>query len=834
MNVLYFNKKGLIRLFSCFVIIVSLLSVSFSVGAQEGLGGRDISQVRSEDISDQQLKNYVERGRERGYSVQEMMQRATQRGLPSSVANKLLRRIRELEQSRQFEEGRRPSREREISRDTARKARRAGRLDSVGRRIFGAELFNQDGPVFKPSGNIPTPRNYVLGTGDKIVVDIWGQSTNVHRLNVSKEGTISIENLKPLYVHGLSLKEAEKRIIDKLKNLYRGLRPDSSNQSTFARVHLSDLRSIQVTIMGEVREPGNYTLSSLATVFNALFKARGPNNIGSYRNVKVIRGDETVAELDLYELLINGNQGNNIRLHDQDIIKVDPYETRVDVRGAVKREGYFEMKEDENLEDLLRFAGGFADSAYTGRLRIHRNTPTKKRIETVSKEDFSTFKPKSGDVVFVDKIIDRFENRVEISGAVWRPGEYELQEGMTVHDLIKKADGLRPDAYQSRAIINRLDENFDFKLESVDLTKLMDNPERYDKKLKPEDEVVIQNIFDMREEYMVTIEGAVRDTGDYDFRQNMTLEDLILKADGFKESASEGRIEVFRRITENKSTQERSKNLAETYRFSVDRDLSLNEEDKQFELKPFDQVFVRQKPNYETQRNVKIEGEIMYPGTYAIENRNERISDLIERSGGLTAEAYLAGATLIRERESEEREEVDLELGYGEVVDKGNSAIRDNTKDTVDTKDTEDTEEVHVGIDLAGIMENPGSSKDLFLREGDKVRIPKELQTVKVSGAVLRDVELRHEEGKRLNYYVNRAGGFAENAYNRRAYVVYANGRVEARRNFLFFNFDPKIKPGAEIIIPEKAEGERIDIGQFVSLMSSVASTAAVIVSLIR
>ncbi|MFW5901333.1 MAG: SLBB domain-containing protein [bacterium] len=830
MNALSFNTKRLIRFLSFGLIFVSFLTASFDAGAQSGLEGRDLSQVRSEDISDEQLMNYVQRGKERGYSVQEMMQTARQRGLPSSVANRLLRRIRRLEQT-QASEGDRSQfteRERDTLSDTARRARREDALDEVGRRIFGAQLFSQKSPVFEPSMNIPTPRNYELGAGDEIVIDIWGQTSDVHRLNVSKEGTITIENLSPLYVHGLSIKEAEKRIIEQLKELYRGLRPDSSGQTTFARVHLSDLRSIQVTVMGEVREPGNYTISSLSTVFNALYKARGPNNIGSYRDIKVIRGKETVAELDVYDLLVNGNQDSNIRLQDQDIIKVDPYETRVDVRGAVKREGYFEMKEEETLEDLLNFTGGFSDSAYTEKVRIHRNTTSQKRIETVNKENFSTFKPKTGDVLFADKVIDRFENRVEITGAVWRPGEYELEEDMTLHDLIMEADGLRPDAYRSRAIINRLKENFEFELVSVDLNRLMEHPPRHDIKLRPEDEVVIQNIFSMREEYIVSIGGAVSDTGDYTFHEGMTIEDLILKADGFKESASEGRIEIFRRISENQPTQERSANLAESYRFSVNRDLSMREKDKQFELKPFDQVFVRKKPNYEIQRNVEIEGQVMYPGTYAIESRNERISDLIERSGGLTSEAYLAGATLLREREVEEREEVDLELGAGEEV---NSENRVNRADTVDRKETE---EIPVGIDLADIMENPGSSKDLFLREGDKIRVPKELQTVKVSGAVLREVELRHEQGRRLNYYINRAGGYAQNAFNRRAYVVYANGRVEARRNFLLFSVDPKITPGAEIIIPEKADREPMDTREFVSLMSSIASTAAVIVSILR
>jgi len=814
----HFKRMDFIRFFSFLIIFLSLNSFTFDAEGSSPLQGRDLSNVRSEDISDSQLRDYIERGRDEGMRAPEVIQNARQRGLPASEADKLIRRVRELEMEerrRELEE-RDPDEDPDIERMPDTLVDPEDELDEVGERIFGAQLFRQEDLTFEPSMHVPTPKGYILGPGDEIVVDIWGEATNVHRLEVSKEGTVLIENLGPVYVHGLSIEDASDRIIDELKRVYRGLRPGSPDQTTFARVHLSDLRSIQVTIMGEVHAPGNYTLSSLATVFNALYNARGPNNIGSFRSVKVIRGNEVAAELDIYDLLVHGDQSDNIRLHDQDIIKIDPYETRVDVRGEVKREGYFEMKETETMEDLLKFTGGFTDSAYTEKLRIYRYTTIERKIKTIEKEEFSSFNFRTGDVVFVDEVLDRFENRVNISGAVWYPGEFELKEDMTLYDLIEKANGLRPDAYRERAIINRLKDDFDFELVSVDLNRLLENPEEYDIKLKPEDEVIIKDIFEMREEFNVHIGGAVNETGDYSYREGMTLEDLILKADGFRESATEGRIEVFRRNIDEETTGIRSANLSETFRFAVARNLSLREEDKQFELKPFDQVFVRRKPNYEVQRNVDIEGEVMYPGTYALASRNERISDLIERSGGLTSEAYLPGASLLRERDVQQRDTVELEFGFDEVVER------------------EDTEEIHVGIDLANIMENPGSSEDLFLREGDELRIPVELQTVKVSGAVLRDVELRHQEGRGVNYYVNRAGGYAEDAFKRRAYIVYANGSVEARRSFLFFNIDPDIKPGAEIIIPEKAERDPMDTREFISLMSSIASTAAVIVSILN
>ena len=796
-------------------ILFILILVTNESAAQSPFDARDLSTLRSVEISNTQLIRFIERGRAQGMTITETFQIARQRGLPASEADDLLKRVREIEQERERQAEAERGRLAPVTAAVDTVIRPDDGLDEIGRRIFGARLFIQEQLTFEPSMHVPTPVNYVLGPGDEIVVDIWGEATNLHRLEVSKEGTVTVENLGPIYLHGLTIEEASERIIERLRSLYRGLRPGSPNQTVFARVHLGELRSIQVTIMGEVRTPGNYTLSSLATVFNALFNARGPNNIGSYRSVKVIRGNEVVADLDLYDLLIKGDQNGNIRLNDQDIIKVDPYVTRVDVRGLVKREGYYEMKDDESILDLIGFAGDFADSAYTRQLRVHRFTPVERRIITVRQEDYPSFAMKNGDVVFVDQLLDRFENRVVISGAVWRPGEFEFTEGMTVSSLIAEAEGLRPDAFKTRAVINRLKDNFDFDIVSFNLDRLIKDPSNYDIALRPEDEVIIRNIFDMRENYSVRIEGAVRQSGEYPYRDNMNLEDLILRANGFQESATEARIEVFRRIIGDPQPLQRGNRLAETFIFDVARDLSMREEDMLFKLMPFDQVFVRRHPDYQEQQNVRIEGQVLYPGTYTLVDRNERISDLLRRAGGLTPEAYSAGATLIRELGQLERVEVELTAGFDEIID------------------TIQTEENFVGINLPNILARPGTSEDLFLREGDIIRIPLELQTVKVSGAVLREVEIRHQLGRNLRYYVNRSGGFADDALKRRAYVVYPNGNVAARRNFLFISSSPNVEPGSEIIIPQRVDRERMDTREFISIMSSIASTAAIIVTII-
>ncbi len=789
----------------------------------QSLDASDLSGVRSADITDAQLRSYITRARAEGLTEAQAFALARERGLPASEAEALRARIRELETApadRTETVGREREAAREIPIDTVGLEHELAPDDPETdttelevRRTFGSEVFREDGVAFEPSRQIPTPKTYQLGAGDELVVDIWGEATNVHRLEVSPEGSVTIDHLGPIYVNGLTIQDAEERIIGELQSLYSGLRA-GSGQNTYARVSLGRLRSIQVTLIGEVTTPGDYTVSSLSTVYNALYRAGGPNSRGSYRTIRVFRENEVAAELDLYDFLIRGDQSDNIRLQDQDVIKIDPFELQVDIQGQVKRTGFFQMTDEETLADLIHYAGRFTDSAYTRQLRIHRNTPTERSVVMVRNEDFDRFTLRDGDVIFVDEILDRFENRVSIDGAVWRSGEFALNEGMTLRDLILEADGLRPDVYRHRGIINRLKDDFSFELVSFDVARVMENPDRYDIPLKREDQVRIQSIFDMREEFTVRIGGEVQEGGSFDWRENMTLEDLILKADGFRESASEARIEISRRISGESASEQRSTQTAEIFQFDVSRDLRLREEDRQFVLEPFDQVFVRRKPDYQIQQNVTIQGEVMYPGSYTLVDRTERISDLVARSGGLTREAFLPGATLIRRTD---RVDVDLDFAADDEI--------------IVTQASES----RIGIDLAAIMANPGSRDDLFLREGDVIRIPQEMQTVRVSGAVMQDVEVRYSEGAGLRYYIDRAGGYTEDARQRRAYVIYANGDVNRRRNYVFglFRSTPDIEPGAEIIIPEKPERERMSTGEVIAISSAVVSMASTLTIMI-
>ncbi len=857
-----------------------LLSLSFLLPAQtiaqSGLNATDLSRVQANDVSDTQLRSFINRAQQEGISIDEAFMMAQQRGLPSSVANQLRTRVQQLrlqqDTGRDEVTGTR-DREDDISREFFRPERQES--DEM-RRTFGSQIFRQQQTEFTPTQNIPTPISYTLGAGDELAVHIWGDQTNTYRLPVNPEGSVMIDNLGPVFVQGLTVAEANERIIEQLRQIYSGLRPSSGEQTTFARVTIDRLRTIQVAIIGEAVNPGDYAIPSNSTVFNALYRAGGPDENGSYRRIRVIRNNEVAAELDLYSFLVDGLQLGNVQLRDRDVIQILPYQNRVEVLGEAKRNDlFFEMKEGEILDDLIRFAGYFTDRAYTRQFRVHRNTPTERRIITVQSNQMEQFEMSSGDVLHIDEILERFENRVSISGAVWRSGEFELKEGMTLYDLISEADGLRPDAFRTRGLINRMGDDYSLEQISFDVGAVLENPGRFDIPLKREDHIRIRSIHDMADERMLTIEGAVRSTGNYNFRTHMTLEDLILQADGFSDAASEARIEISRRVTGDASPERRSNMIAEIFTFDVTRNLELREEDRLFTLQPFDRVYVHRRPDYQVQRTVTIEGEVMYPGTYTIRDRNERVSDIIERAGGLTAEAYRPGVRLIRQHSAIDRPEIDLDFLSGEeIIDEerlglGRSVTeerrlqeqREEERRMVERMEQEedeeeaersverrraelnrqglrieedDTREVsdrdrrlqerRIGIDLDAILASPGSREDLFLRDGDVLRVPQELQTVAISGAVMQDVEVRFRDGASLSYYIDRAGGFATNAQKGRVYVVYANGDVDRRKRYIFglIKSSPDMEPGAHIIIPAKPVRDRMNVGEVISISAAI------------
>ncbi len=658
-------------------------------------------------------------------------------------------------------------------------------------KVFGASLFENASLSFEPNLRIATPRNYVVGPDDEISIDIAGAASDNFQLKVSPEGTVKVPNVTPIYVAGLSIEQAEQRIIARLrKAVYQGL--GVSGSGTTANVALTNIRSIRVTLVGEVVRPGTYTISSLGSAFNALYLAGGPNpETGSFREISVIRGNRVVRTIDLYDFILRADQRDNVRLQDQDVIRVADYDTHVTLTGEVRRPAIFEVLPGETLKTVLSFAGGFSDEAYRASITLRRNTTRERQIITITEEQTAQFVPKPGDRYIVGKILERYENRVQIAGAVMRPGDYALEPGLeTVKQLIRRADGLQKDAFMNRAIIIRERPDMDIESISFDLGKLMRGEEN-DIPLLRQDSISILSIRDLRERYYVTIEGAINRPDTVNFISNMGIGDLIAQAGGFQEGAKPNLIEVARRIRSD-SAGIRNVTL-EKYQFNVDPNLRIipGSPAATFKLEPFDVVYVRTSANYETQRQVNIYGEVMQPGNYAIVTRRERISDLIRRAGGLRPEAYLSGAQYIRN---------------GEVI----------------------------GNDLQAILSDSTAESNLLLKGGDTLYIPRRSETVDIQGAVLNPSVTSYKSSYDFNDYISEAGGITDNARGGKAYVIYPNGRKDRTHHFLFFRSRPKVEPGSTVVVPFKPLDEnRISPAERIGILSLLATVSIALANLL-
>jgi len=660
----------------------------------------------------------------------------------------------------------------------------------LDKKIFGADLFNNDNLTFEPDMRIATPKSYQLGPDDELDIHIFGDVLDNFKVKLSPEGTIKILNLGPIYINGLTVDEATARIVSRLRQLYQGLNKPGSGSS--AQVTLGNVRSIKVTLTGEVKLPGTYTVSSLATVFNALYLAGGPSNNGSYRNIRIIRGNKVIRTLDLYDFLLRADQKDNIHLQDQDIIRVTDYENRIEMSGEVKRPMIFESIKGETFKDVLRFAGGFTEKAYTYMINVRRNTSRELKLLNITQEEVGNFLPQNGDKYSVGAIIERYENKVEVQGAIFRPGMYALEAGLTtIKDLVKKAEGLREDAFMSRATLTRRKENFDPEVLSIDLGKIL-RGEVADINLQREDVLNVYSIVNLREKRFVNILGEVNEPGEFDFKDGMKVGDLILQAKGFKESASFSNLELARRII-NHGNGDILTNKIEIITFDIDGSLKLNNEGSQMELKPFDIVSIRRAPNYEEQRSVKILGMVNYPGSYAIQNNKQKISDILMRAGGLRAEGYLEGAKL----------------------------FRDSTT---------------VGVNLKEILLNPESQENLQLMAGDQLTIPRLLQTIKLTGGVQNPLAVSYKEGYSLRDYIAEAGGYSQNADKKLTYITYSNGVSNQIKRFLIFKKYPKINPGAEIVIPEMPKNAKkgLTAAEAIGLASSLVSVSFAIITLVN
>ena len=691
-------------------------------------------------------------------------------------------------------------------------------------KVFGSDIFKDVNLSFEPNLRLATPADYVLGPDDELLIDVYGMSEISHKVNVSPEGNIRIPNIGMVTVGGLTINEAKKVITAKLSSIYGGI----NAKNTFVSIALGDIRSITVHVIGEVVYPGSYTIPSLATVFNAIYQSGGPKESGSFREIQVIRNSKVLAKIDLYDFLVFGKQ-SNLRLHDQDAIKIMPYQNRVTLTGEVKNPAIFEMKMGEKLNDLITFSGGFSEKAYRERITANRNTLKEKSIIDVAYTDYKSFLTEPGDEYVVGKLLNRFVNRVQITGAIYRPGAYALTSGMTVADLIKKAEGLKANAFISRALVFRKNANELPEMASFSPKNVLSGKENIT--LQREDSIVISSALDMKEEEFVYLSGEVVSPEKYSFAQGMTLKDLLLLGNGFKSNANIGEIEVFRQISDEQILNENIVK-AESFKLNVGRNLDLNESASQFKLKRNDRVIVRPIFGYEEPKEVKIEGEVRDPGVYILTSKNQRISDLIYKSGGVTTYAYISGAFLIRQLEKKDSERKLLTQVANNLTSKLKK--QSESTDSVKVKRELMAESDIVGINLEKILKQPGSEYDLKLEAGDVLYIPKYLETVKVTGEVLLPNTVRYDKRLSFKDYVNLSGGFGTNALIGKSYIIQANGNVQTAHSFLGIKSYPKVTPGSRIVIPEEAEKQKMSTAETISITTSIVSVAAIIVTMFR
>lgn len=683
--------------------------------------------------------------------------------------------------------------------------------------IFGHRIFQNKDVAFEASYNLPTPANYKLGSGDEVVIDIWGASQSTIQETISPDGNIYVENLGPVHLSGLTVTQANNYLKKQLGQIYSSISGDEPESNI--RLSLAQNRTIQVHVMGEVENPGTYTMSSFATIFNALYQAGGVNEVGTLREVKVYRNDKMVATYDVYDFILNGNSDMGIRLEDNDVVSVDAYKNLVSVTGNVKRPMYYEVLDNETLEQLMKYAGGFAGNAYKEDVRLIRNGKREREIYTLNTTEQQSFILADGDSVSVDSIMPSFANMVEVKGAVYRPGQFQMDGRVnTVKQLIECAGGLKDDAFMNRAILNRRNPNNTMENLAINLEELMSG-KAADVVLRKNDVLLVPSLFDVQEVQTVTIFGEVAFPGTYEYVENMSVEDFIVNAGGLTEAASTAKVDVARRVKNSRATSA-SDTISHMYSFAISDGLIV-EGNPNFTLMPFDEVYVRKSPGYFKQENVVIEGEVLFNGTYALEKKNQRLSELVASAGGLTPQAYAQGARLVRAMTDEEkmRLETTMETSLQLAKDKADSlAIRNKIMNQTDYP---------VGIELDKALAKPGSDADVTLRDGDRLIIPQYSNTVKMSGEVMYVNTVSYKKGKGLRYYLDQAGGYSNEAKKSKVYIVYMNGTV-ARANRLNRN---AIQPGCEIVVPIK-DRERMKTTEILSLGSTSASLATVIIAL--
>ncbi|MEN6452760.1 MAG: SLBB domain-containing protein [Prolixibacteraceae bacterium] len=812
------------RTFSFFYIIL-LLGIANPIMAQH-----EVRDVSVENLTDEQIQRAIDEMNKRGLTLEQAAQLAKARGASPLQIDQMTERIRQMQSQDSGQQKQKDQTSSELSglnalnammkdslqqKDKLSEKKAHLEISEANKKIFGFQLFNREDLTFEPSVNIPVPADYVLGIGDEIVIEVWGASQQSDHLEIDSNGAVNISGIGPVKVAGLNYKTARDLIIKRLTAIYSDMA--GANPGTFADITVNNPRAIKVNVIGEAIAPGTYTLPATASAFNALYLSGGPAENGSFREIKLMRDNKLFATIDVYDYLINANTSANVSLRNQDILFIPAYHKRVETAGAFKRKAIFELKEDESLNELLKYCGGFNEKAAASRLLITRFNNDQYQLIDVARDRYGDFQLKNGDLIRAEQVIDRFENRLTIEGAVFRPGSYALDKDMTLSGLIKKAGGLREDYFSDRGMIIRLDNQLYPTTIPFNVDEVMQG--KNDLPLQREDQIIITDIFSIGEKKTIRIYGEVIKPGQYEFRRNMTMKDLIFLSGGMTEAASESYVEVARRNSYEEAGNINNK-MATLFQFQIDRNLSLKPGDADFKLQPFDQVYVRKAPSYEVQKTVFIKGEVKYPGEYSISSKDERISDLVKRAGGVTPSAFAEGAKLKRHLDKQLKEQMN---------------IVKNMKESLDSTIRVDTTQINAQLELRlnRILEEPGSSYDYFLKEGDEIFVPMKTEEIWVKGEVLNPIGLAWEKGRGLGYYINRSGGFSSDAKKGKAYVVYSNGTTQVTRSFIFRNY-PEVKPGSQIIIPSKPERRPGSAGNWLAITSALSSLAIAAAAVFR
>lgn len=784
-----------------FIVLGCTFSFSY-ISAQE-LNMEQLSSINVDNLSNDQIRSFWEKAQSQGYTLSDLENLAKLKGVPQIQISKLNQRILML-----------PSKQKVVSKTTVIEKQEG--IDTFGitdnknidikkSKVFGFDFFQNPKISFAPNVNMPTPENYIVGTGDELIIDVWGAAENSFSQKIDNQGNINLNMIGKIRVGGLNFNEVKTKINSALRQIYSGISAsEGSYNKVYTSVSIGNVRTVKVNIIGEVQVPGTYSLNALSTLLNALYACGGPTETGSFRDIQLIRNGNKIATFDVYNFLLKGSQEGNLNLNDQDIIIVPPYKNQVEVKGNVKREGFYEIKDNENLATLIDFFGGFKANAYKDNLVIERIVGAKREVKEVSYSQANTFIMKSGDKLTVQKLSDIYHNKISIGGAVYQPGNYAYTEGMSALDLINRAAGVLDQAHLERGLLFRTTNRVDKQTLNFSVKDLLDK--KINLPLQANDSLFIFSNDNIKNKQFVRIEGAVKNPTSIPFMEGLKAEDLIIMAGGFIEGADASTIHLSRQVND-----ENFKTISEVQHISLSPDLKVSS--GSVTLQPNDIITVRYQKGYSAQQLIKIEGEISFPGHYSILTKDERISDFIERAGGITPYAYLKGATLIRKmKDLSDKEQI-------KQLQELNNATNEIKIEKIGNDN-----EYRVGINLEKIMKNKNSYQNLILKNEDILIIPSEKQTVEVKGLVLAPSLVQYEKGKTLKSYVNNAGGFANNARKRAAYVMYANGSVEGTRNFLFFKSYPKIEPGSIIIIPEKPERKSLSTTETISITTALTT----------